>query len=839
MQSLVLSQDKSLADLQDLIAENLDKKKSVILVTDVDGTITTGAGLGGGNKETAQKRTRGGQATLDFFKYLDAQGVAWFANSARAQSASTAASVAQTLYKQLGLKSVPFGGECLYVKGKADKYNPPQFWASKHAYKNYVVWTCDNMVSAAADVGALAYDKDIAIDYILEEYVKQRPVTVVFADDFAGNNLRVLDYFSKNPQRGVEIISVHLLPNNPESGQQEALQQLMTKYNTSALVNHKKKSTTRMPPKQQQKNVDDLLRQGINKRRGALREDDDDDGFKDVQVEPTMSVAAGIKQVQKNQAPSSKTKKQTKEKKKDAKDGGDRTALLSAIRKKRRTPVPAVVVPPVPVVAAPPILAVMQEIPPAPLAPEPPVEFASKENKYPTARRKASRKSDKKTSPKKKKSEKKTHKSEKEEKKVVYQPAEMYLSKKGEKNDTATFLAKVNTLVQSGEAKVVAATPVVAKIVDLKTSKEYVVPRGAVAAAPSSVEYLTYQFILGDGYYPEYIARLDKRFEDLEELWKFGLLHPVDYEEWKVDIDTFANKYRDAVFPPDGNPVMFATAPAAVAFQRRWARLIRQYLTRYERFRERVLNSGQYLRNLDSYCRTIKTESCGSTSCAKVQGPCQFKKNRWYPREPSKAAVDYVKKVSGFHVENDCAGGEFQIVKRAGVYKVPDHVFTAAEKPFAAAFLKVYREHYHNILDLVLADLLELGRLGYLARDDFNDEVAALRKLYETVREISSKEVNAVSDVIREQQRMSKAAYPFVHEFRKLREKALHSSTYRKNLARVCKTKQDNPDRCAQEPACMYDTKGTWFSDPRGCIIRPKPNDGGRHTTFKTVDDCD
>lgn len=799
MKSTIFSQKQSLADTKYLF-ENRDSK-NIILVTDVDGTITTGAGLAGGSKETAAQRTRGGQATLDFFSWLQERGIQWFANSARAQSVSTAASVAQTLYKQLGLKPKDRG--CFYVKGKADKYNLPQFWASKHDYKQHVVWTCDNMVSAAPDAGGLAYDKDIAVDYILHEYVKQRPITVVFADDFAGNNLKVLDYFSKHAGKGVSIISVHLLPSNPEAGQQEALALLQKKYSSApssgkeeeqdmslikaADLQAKSGKLRAVKRKSSVKKASSKLTDAEAMKAGAaaIRKvvADDDEDFPDVDIEPTLSAAEVVASLK--QPP--QVKRQSSSRKKKA-----------PTKKEKKSETKVVVTVPAP---APSALAVLK----APSAPPVAVVLAP----LPA---------------------------------VVQYPVAATRGKKVVKKEEETP-ASLQEKVQSGEAKVVASTPTVAKVVDLTNDKQYLVPKAALAppvaspAGPCDEQAAAGAYARIYSHYDKaYIARLKRRLDDLEELWKFGLLHPVHYKEWTDDL-----RAADAAF---GQQIKnftvakeYCNPRQVVSLQRQVARGVRSLLHAYERFRTRVLNSGHYLRDLETYCRSIKLESCGATGCAKVQGPCSFSQGSWRPRQPSKAAVDYVRKVSGFNVENDCIGPDFKIVA-SGATSGPDDIFTAAEMPYADGFLKDYRRRYIEILNLVNDDRQKLFEAGFLSRED-NDEQAGLdRKARNEVEKNGSKSFATGLEVVKEQQRMSKAVYPFVHQFRLLREKALHSSSYRKNLARVCKTKQKTKARCDLEPACTYDTKGTWFSGPRGCIIKTKPSTS-KHTRLKTVEDCD
>lgn len=536
------------------------------------------------------------------------------------------------------------------------------------------------------------------------------------------------------------------------------------------------------------------------RRKGKIvgEDEDDDEDFPDVDIEQPASKAEALAKIK--QAPLLKRQSSSRKKKK------------APTKKEKKSETKVVVTIPASAPAAPSALSVLK----APSAP--PVAVVVPAAKYPMPATRG------KKTPKKQAANVPS-----------YEVLQAAATPSGEAWE-ASLVVDLQNKVADGEAKVVASTPTVAKVVDLTNDKQYLVPKAALApasAGPCNQVAAEQAFTKIFRHYGDaYLTRINRRYHDLEELWQFGLVHPVHYKEWTDDILAVDGALRKLI-----EKVNYCIPQDVVSLQRQSARSTRALLAAYERFRQRVLNSGHYLRDLETYCRSIKLESCGATGCAKVQGPCSFSKGSWRPRQLSKAAVEYVRKISGFNVENDCIGPDFQILQSAASTTGPADAFTAAEQPYADGFLKEYRLRYLEILNHVDNDRQKLYEVGFFSKEDNDEQVNLDRTARNEVGKNAGKSFATGWEVVKEQQRMSKAVYPFVHQFRLLREKALHSSSYRKNLARVCKTKQKTKARCDLEPACTYDTKGTWFSGPRGCIIKTKPSTS-KHTKLKTVEDC-
>lgn len=489
---------------------------------------------------------------------------------------------------------------------------------------------------------------------------------------------------------------------------------------------------------------------------------------------------------------------------------------------------------PAPAPAAPSALAVMNA-PDAPEAPPPPLEApappaivpprkASKkrEEVAPVAKKSDSRPASKKRAPSKKALvvENKTETvavadKKKTETVAVADKKQEKKNGKDSKEGMLVAVGPVSVLVKKG--KKVVEVPKAALV-----APDLPVVSGLLLPCESSEAQQAYRAILMDGYFRTYRVSLGKRQDDLQKLNEFGLVHPVDYEEWTKDLAAFGNQFTDTAQD-------YCNGERAVAYQRRMARLTRQVLHRYGKFRERVLNSSAYWKRLDRYCGSIDKVACSEGGCSKIQGPCEYNGRRWTPREPSKAALAYVRKIAGFDVENDCVGAEFQFLKQD---------FPTVNL-FENNFLKAYREHYRRILALVEADLMKLYEKGYMRTDDFNDKKNMIQSAKQNVNQNDAKSFNTIEQVIREQRRLSNTVYPLVHEFRQFRHEVLTSSDYRADVAAVCRTKKKNPTRCAQEPACTYDTKGTWFSGPRGCIIKARPSKEPKPPALKTGQDCD
>lgn len=207
-QIIILSQDSSLLPIKDIIG-NCDPNK-VAIGFDVDGTLTD---LNTKNSFVP----RGGDETVELFKFLDGNSIKWFAISARPYNVNTLQGVASSLHIM--------GIECPdWVKRNAfklDKQNSIVFDVTekKDAFvlddNVYTILECNNIISAVLPNSRDSYDKFASFEYAISEHFIEYPELLIFIDDNAQNIVLLYEYFKRVDRRFVGVL---YMPHKEESG---------------------------------------------------------------------------------------------------------------------------------------------------------------------------------------------------------------------------------------------------------------------------------------------------------------------------------------------------------------------------------------------------------------------------------------------------------------------------------------------------------------------------------------------------------------------------------------------------------------------------------------------
>ena len=166
--------------------------------------------------QSMKSAVRGGEKTMELLEYMNSQGISWYINTAAGAGAPSGIAVST---KQLRIplspaQIIPNQPPCFRTFKTTSN-----FFDIKQSFNGVDVGICDNIISAG-------YNKEYAVDFILQQPHIKVPTLFIFVDDNAANIRNVWRYF-KTTRPDVHFVGVVYEPAvKPEADHLAELEQL-------------------------------------------------------------------------------------------------------------------------------------------------------------------------------------------------------------------------------------------------------------------------------------------------------------------------------------------------------------------------------------------------------------------------------------------------------------------------------------------------------------------------------------------------------------------------------------------------------------------------------------